>query len=135
MRHVLVVDDEPGLLKLYSVILKRAGFDVLLAKDGREALELIKQDTPDLIISDLMMPELDGMELCTMVRANARTRQVPFVLVTAITDPRVHRQALDCGANRVLKKPVMAQPLLQAVNGLLVQSTDLSGSSLPLTAA
>lgn len=121
MWQVLLVDDEPAIRNLLNTVLSRAGYRVREASNASQALDLLGEDLPDIIISDLMMPGLDGIELCSEVRSNPRTRGVPFVLLTAVSDPERHQQALRSGVNQVLVKPVMPRTLSQAVQVMLAQ--------------
>ncbi len=82
---ILVVDDEPDALDLIEFNLKGAGFDVLKAKDGAEALKKARQSPPDLIILDLMLPEVDGLEVCKTLRKEDRTATTPIIMLTAKT--------------------------------------------------
>ena len=126
MQQVLLVDDEPLFLSMFATILERAGYTVQEASDGSQALRLISESAPDLIISDLMMPGLDGIELCEEIRANPQMKSIPFVLLTAISDRERHQIAMNRGVTRVLTKPILPQVLSQEVHTALAQSTHLS---------
>lgn len=112
---VLVVDDEAPLRKLVAVALRRGGYDVTLAADGREALARVAAATPDLIVSDVMMPGMDGLELLARLPANPATRAIPLILLTAkgATEDKV--AGLDLGADDYLPKPFQLTVLLARV--------------------
>ena len=83
MERVLIVDDDPDILRLVSYNLSHAGYEVQTATTGRKALELIQQHPPDLIVLDLMLPDVDGMEVCRSLRQQAPSRRIPIVMLTA----------------------------------------------------
>src|SRR5512137_1145310 len=100
--RVLVVDDEPSIVELLAYNLKRANYEVVIARDGEEALAKARQSQPDLIILDLMLPRLDGLEVC---RALRREREVPIIMLTA-RDSEVDRVVgLELGADDYVLKP------------------------------
>ncbi len=104
-RTVLVVDDSPSIRNLIDKALTKAGFNVICAENGREALDLLGRSTPDMILSDLHMPELDGLSLCRNVHANKDLCQVPFIIMSADGDRAKMRQSLQYGASAYLVKP------------------------------
>ena len=83
MAKVLVVDDEPDALELVSFNLKAAGYDVVTADDGNEALRKARQQVPDLILLDVMLPEVDGLEVCKLLRRDPATAGIPIIMLTA----------------------------------------------------
>src|SRR5437867_7435642 len=86
MERVLIVDDDPDILRLVSYNLTQAGFDVATAPTGRRALESVQKRQPDLIILDLMLPDIDGMEVCRTLRQRDDLRRIPIVMLTARCD-------------------------------------------------
>src|SRR5438876_786656 len=103
---ILVVDDEPANRELMVALLEPQGYAVLTAEDGQEALDLFANHPPDLVLLDVMMPRLDGVEVCRRLKNNPETRLTPVVLVTALSalDDRV--RGLEAGADDFLAKPV-----------------------------
>lgn len=104
---VLCVDDEPDLLYLFTFILTRAGHEVIQATNGEEALARLEDGLPDVIVTDLMMPVMDGAEFVARLRADPRWSAIPVVLVTATTDPQVAADAIVPkmhGPSKVLQK-------------------------------
>ena len=117
---ILLVDDEPELLRALTVRLRAAGFACRTAANGREALAQIRQAHPDLIISDLLMPELDGYALCRQLQADPRTASIPIIILTAVPSRSIelHSEPL-AGSPRIMHKPFDSAILLTAVRELL----------------
>ncbi len=102
--RALVVDDSITTRSLEATILKKHGFDVVSATNGREALEELRRSPPDVLITDLEMPEMDGLELCRQVRADARLSQLPVVIVTSVSSAAGRAAGLDAGADAYVEK-------------------------------
>lgn len=114
--RILVVDDEPAIVDLLTYNLKRENFDVLVARDGEEALSLARQQQPDLVILDLMLPRLDGLEVCRTLR---RERDVLIIMLTA-RDEEVDRiVGLELGADDYVVKPFSVRELMARVKNTL----------------
>jgi len=113
---ILIVDDEPNIVSTLAFELKKEGYAAVPAGDGKQALELAKSAPPDLIIADVMMPVMDGYELCRRVKELPALRHIPFIFLTAKTgkDNQVYGYAL--GAQKYITKPVKRDPLLKVVN-------------------
>jgi CheY-like chemotaxis protein len=118
---VLVVDDEPMTRTLLQLMLAPANCEVTEAEDGLEALEMIEQKLPDLIILDVMMPRMDGVTLCQHLRQTARTATLPIVMLSAKTNHEAVQEALLAGADRYLTKPVSRRDLLNAIEELMAR--------------
>lgn len=116
---ILIVDDDEGLRQLLRLALKFAGMDVREAGDGVDALAQIRADPPDLILLDVMMPQMDGLTLCRTLRADPETEHLPVIMISGKTDPRSIRQGLDCGANEYINKPFEIKELTKRVKALL----------------
>ncbi len=114
--RILIVDDDPLLIELFSTLLKANGYEVLKAGNGMEALEKIEKENPDLILLDLMMPDMDGIEVCQRVRAQY---QAPILIISALDHPGTIAEALDAGADDYLVKPVPGGVLLGRIAHLL----------------
>ncbi len=117
--HILVVDDLPANVKLLATILKLEGFEVSTAAGGSEALQLIENHAPDVVLLDVMMPEMDGFEVCRRIRQSAATRHLPVVMVTALQEVADRVQALDAGADDFLSKPVDEVEVVARVKSLV----------------
>jgi signal transduction histidine kinase len=116
--HILVVDDSPDNLFLVQTILEEEGYEISLAEDGRVALDLIEQSPPDLVLLDVMMPEMDGFEVTKRIRENPKLPFMPILLITAFDQPSVVK-GLDSGADDFIRKPVEVDELLARVRSLL----------------
>ncbi|MFO0603223.1 MAG: hybrid sensor histidine kinase/response regulator [Polyangiales bacterium] len=117
-RTILVVEDTPDVVRLVHLILRQQ-FRIFTAPDGKRGLELALREAPHLIITDLMMPEMDGYELTRALRANERTRHIPVVMLTARGEVEDRVQGLESGVSAYLTKPFAARELLTTVRKLL----------------
>ncbi len=117
--RILIVDDTPLNLKLLSAKLAKDYYLVSSAASGPEALELVKRDMPDLILLDVMMPEMDGFEVCSRLKADSATQHIPIVMVTALSDVKDRVRGLECGADDFLTKPINDVALMARVRSLL----------------
>ena len=120
-KRLLVVDDDPGLLLAVSETLRAEGYDVATARRGADALVLVAQSLPDLIISDIRMPGMDGYQLVRNLRSNARTRLVPIVFLTAKDETADRIQGFRSGVDAYLTKPFEAEELVAVVAAILVR--------------
>ena len=116
---VLVVDDYPANVKLLEVNLQAAGYETAAAYDGEEALQKVESERPDLILLDVMLPKVDGFEVCRRLRANEATAVIPIIMITALKDTEDRIRGLDAGADDFLSKPFDRGELLARVRGLL----------------
>jgi two-component system, OmpR family, alkaline phosphatase synthesis response regulator PhoP len=115
-RRILVVDDDKKIVELVSLYLRRDGYGVLAAYDGREALDLARLKQPDLIVLDLLLPELDGREVCRTLRAESR---VPVIMLTARSTDDDKLAGLDLGADDYVTKPFNPRELLARIRAVL----------------
>ena len=123
---ILLVDDEPNLRELLRQMLELGGFDVVEAEDGLEALEKLEVVAPDVMILDVMMPNLDGVSLCKKLRAGTAFAGLPIIMVSGKTQHKAVQEGLAAGANQYLCKPITVQELLQSVRSLLPAPSPLS---------
>ena len=117
--RILVVDDNPSNVDILRARLSTHGYEILTAADGEEALAAVREHLPDLILLDVMMPKLDGIEVCRRIRADAALPFIPIVLVTAKSDPKDVVAALEAGGDEYLTKPVDQAALLARVKSML----------------
>ena len=116
---ILVVDDTPKNVKLLADLLTVKGYSVVTAASGREALARMESDNPDLVLLDVVMPEMSGYEVCRRIRENAATQTLPIVMVTALDPSEERIKGLDAGADDFLTKPINRAELLARVRSLL----------------
>ncbi|WP_367870215.1 response regulator [Luteolibacter sp. Populi] len=122
MKRILVIEDQPQMLRNLAMMLGFEGYEVHTAADGRVGAELAIANPPDLVICDVMMPELDGHGVIQTLRANPATATVPFIFLTARSDREDVRTGMNSGADDYLVKPVPRQELLAAVEARLARS-------------
>lgn len=117
--RILLVDDEPDLVQMVSIRLTAAGYEVIPAYDGQQALEEVKQARPNLIILDLMLPRVDGYKVCRLLKFDERYRAIPILIFTARAQAEDIQLATECGADAYLTKPFEAKMLLAKLQELL----------------
>ena len=118
-KKILVADDESHILHVVSLKLRNAGFQVVTACDGQEALELARSERPDLIIIDYQMPQLSGLEVCAQLKQDAVTSRIPAILLTARGYDLEPKDIEPNGIVRILSKPFSPRQLLATVNDIL----------------
>jgi len=124
---VLIVDDNPNVLRLLNISLTKADEDyqIIQAENGEVALQLANEEEPDIIISDVMMPKMDGIELCWMIRENSKVPLVPFIFLTSFQDRETTVRGFRAGADDYLTKPVDRKKLVETVRDLLSRKHNL----------
>jgi phosphate regulon transcriptional regulator PhoB len=132
-QKILVVDDEHDIIELLSYNLAREGFDVATAADGEEALKKIRGELFDLVVLDLMMPGIQGMELCRILRNDPKTRNVPVIMLTAKTDEVDRILGLEMGADDYLTKPFSVRELIARIKAVLRRSAKTSAAEEQIT--
>jgi two-component system OmpR family response regulator len=130
-KTILLVDDDPGILEVAGFAVGKAGYRVLTAKNGREALELVRAGAPCLIVLDIVMPEMDGIELCRELR---RESDVPVIFLTSMDDEIDRIVGLELGADDYLTKPFSPRELVARIRAVL-RRTDAAASLSPGAAA
>src|ERR687886_275451 len=123
-RKVLVVDDDKKTAELIRLYLERDGYRVLAAHDGHEALEMARHRRPDLIVLDLMLPAVDGLDVCRILRAESK---VPIIMLTARTTEEDKLLGLDLGADDYVTKPFSPRELVARVRAVLRRVADGDG--------
>jgi two-component system phosphate regulon response regulator PhoB len=126
---ILVVEDEPDLLDLVVYNLRKEGYRPVRAETGEKALELAQSERPDLVLLDLMLPGLDGIEVCRRLRANEATREIPIVMVTARAEETDAVVGLSMGADDYVKKPFGVRELIARVRAVLRRTSAQSDPS------
>jgi DNA-binding response OmpR family regulator len=130
-KRILLVDDEPSVVKMVAKRLEVAGYEVMVALDGQQGLEQAKAQRPDLVILDLMLPRLNGYEVCSMLKQDQQYQSIPVLILSARALKDEEKMGLACGADAYLHKPFQSQELLDRVRTLLenppkVRSTESS---------
>ncbi|GFE58169.1 response regulator transcription factor [Geobacter sp. AOG1] len=117
--RILVVEDEESLLKLESILLSSKGYNVTGVMDGRSALEEIAANPPDLVILDIMLPELDGFEVCRHIKEDPATKGIPVVMLTAKKNSQDYARGMEMGADAYITKPFKSAKVIETIEGLL----------------
>jgi len=117
--RILIADDDDGLRHLLRLILCREGFEVIEAVDGTEALARAYDSDPSLVLLDVMMPGVDGFDVCRKLRSDQRTHRLPIVFVSAIEDIGQRNETLKLGADDCIKKPIGPRELIKRVRSVM----------------
>jgi DNA-binding response OmpR family regulator len=120
---ILLVDDDTGLTQLLQLVFESRGFGVTLAYNGEEALEILEKELPEVILLDLMMPDVNGVEVCRQVRANPRMSHIPIIVLTARIGEEIQQEAMDAGATDYLVKPIRPSDLIRRVREVVTRSS------------
>jgi two-component system KDP operon response regulator KdpE len=123
---LLVIDDDAAVTDLLTLLLKSQGFEVFATNNSADGLSMIRELQPDLVVLDLMMPEMDGWEVCRSVR---QFSQVPIIILSALNDPSMIASVLDAGADDYLTKPTPSRVLVAHINRLAKRNGNLRSSS------
>ena len=116
---ILIVDDEPHMLRVTELSIKRGGYQIVIGRNGKEAIELAAREKPSLIVMDVSMPEMDGLTALTQLKANPETANIPVIMLTVRGQAMARQQAEQSGAAVYLTKPFSPSQLLAEVNRLL----------------
>jgi len=122
MAKILLVDDEPDFVATVEFFLIGSGYQVFLAKNGKEALEQAEKEKPDLIVMDIMMPEMDGLEACQHFKTHSSLKSVPIIMLTAKGQMRDVKDALAVGADGYIIKPFNLTDLSERIEKMLSKS-------------
>lgn len=123
--RILVIDDDPRLIHIVSMFLDSEGHTIQTASNGAEGLELLKSFRPELVIVDVMMPDMDGTEVCRSIRADPEFGDIPVLLFTALSTAADVERARAAGATNMITKPYSLEGLKNVVNGALARSSAL----------
>ena len=129
MAKILIVEDSPTVVSAVEWLLQRNGHRVYTARDGLAALTSVRAFMPDLMLLDIMLPHLDGFELCAMIRQNPAYQTMPIVMMTALKDKADIQRAYDVGADGYVTKPFGEEDLLDAVKQHLAQIRLVEGGA------
>jgi len=134
-KHIIVIEDEKDILDVLEYNLKREGFRVSTSSDGKAGLNMVRQDKPDLVLLDIMLPEIDGLEICRILKNESSTRAIPIIMVTAKEEESDVVLGLGLGADDYVTKPFSPKELIARIKAMLRRSneTDKTGSSSVIT--
>lgn len=118
-KTILIVDDEPNIVISLEYLMEKEGFTVIKAYDGQEALDYLQDSIPDLILLDVMMPNIHGFEVCKKVRCDDRLKDIPIIMLTAKGREAEMNKGLTLGANAYITKPFSTHDLVKRVTSLL----------------
>ena len=116
---ILVVDDEKDLLDLIEYNLKKEGFDVIKAEDGQKGIELAREQKPNLVLLDIMMPKMDGLEVCDVMREDKELKGIPIIFLTARSDEKTEVEGLNKGGDDYITKPISTTKLISRIKAVL----------------
>jgi two-component system alkaline phosphatase synthesis response regulator PhoP len=116
---ILVVDDEQDLLDLIEYNLRQEGYDVLKAENGKDGIQMAKEHMPDLVLLDIMMPQMDGIEVCDRMREDATLSHIPIIFLTARSDEKTEIEGLNKGADDFITKPISTTKLVSRIKAVL----------------
>ncbi len=119
MTKILIVDDEKDIVETLSFMLKTKGYETITAYDGEEGLKLAKEEHPDLIILDVMMPKINGYKICRLLKYDAKYKNIPIVMVTARSQEGDKLIGEETGADRYITKPFEFSDILDVINELI----------------
>jgi len=119
-KKILIVEDEESLLKLESILLTTKGYLVRGATTGTAALEAVAEEKPDLILLDAMLPEMDGFEVCSRIKGDPETKNIPIVLLTAKKTPEDMAHGKQVGADEYITKPFKSAMVIETIEKLLI---------------
>lgn len=118
-KKILIVEDEESLLKLESILLTSRGYEVVGAVDGATALEQVVSTRPDLVILDIMLPEMDGFEVCRRIKQNSETAHIPVLMLTAKKSEPDRDRGMAAGASAYVTKPFKSAKIIEIIQDLL----------------
>ncbi len=121
MSKILVVDDDPYILMSLEFLMRKNGYDVMIARNGTEALEYLNSNQPDLVLLDIMMPDVDGYSICEYIKSTNKLKHISVVFLSAKTSEADIRKGYDLGASLYISKPFSTRDLIQKIKGLLDQ--------------
>jgi CheY-like chemotaxis protein len=121
MKKILLVEDEKNIILGVTICLRSAGLDVEVAEDGAEALKMVQASKPDLVLLDLVMPRLNGLDALKTMKENEQTRDIPVIVLSARAQEEDIRRAIDLGADGYMAKPFRPAELLEVIERVLAE--------------
>ncbi|MBC7508940.1 MAG: response regulator [Ferruginibacter sp.] len=120
LKKVLVVDDDPYILMSLEFLMKKSGYDVMVARNGAEALELVEKQMPDIVLLDIMMPDVDGYQICTYIKKSDTLKHTKVVFMSAKTKETDIQKGYDLGASLYIIKPFSTRELVKQIKELML---------------
>ena len=124
MAKILIVDDERDMVSALSIRLQAMGYEVVTAYDGIEALEKARNEHPDLMLLDIMLPKLDGYKVCRMLKFDEKFKHIHIIIITAKGEESHRRMGADVGADAYFAKPYNTEELMERIKGMLTQKKE-----------
>lgn len=121
-KKILFIEDEPDQVKVIRTRLEANGYEVISANDGLSGLELAKKESPDLVLLDIIMPGIDGVEVCKRLRSDEQTKDLPVIAVTASGERTLEERCYEVGCNNVIRKPYDSTVLMESIEQIIKQS-------------
>lgn len=122
-KRILIVEDEESLLKLETILLTVKGYEVVGVPNGNDAIDTLAAGNFDLVLLDIMLPDIDGFEVCRLIRMNPNTSRLPVVMLTAKKNTEDLERGVSCGASAYLTKPFKSTIIISEIDKLLTQAT------------
>lgn len=119
---ILLVEDNSSLAGEIADLLQMMQYNVIVATNGKEGLKMVKEKKPDLVLTDLLMPEMDGLEMITEIRSDRAGKNIPIIILSAKVDPEVDLAAIKLNVKQVIRKPSRAQYLIESVKRVLSEN-------------
>lgn len=119
LKKILVVDDDPYILMSLEFLMKKNGYDVMVARNGTEALDIVEKQLPDIVLLDIMMPDVDGYEICKHIKASKKLKNAKVVFMSAKTKEVDIKKGYDLGASLYITKPFSTREMMKQINELM----------------
>lgn len=118
-RKIVIVDDDPYILMSLEFLMKKSGYEVLVARNGKEAMEVINKMLPELVLLDIMMPDVDGYSICAQIKSSKKLKDIKVIFISAKTKEADIKKGYDAGASLYITKPFSTRELMKQVKDLL----------------
>lgn len=119
MAKILIIDDDPETIKLLESILRMEGYQTSSVLESRNAFQVVESFAPDLVLLDIMMPDINGIAICKLIKSNPHTSKIKVMMVSALSDDGTRKDSMNAGANQFVTKPVLPRVFAQQVKDLL----------------
>ncbi len=118
-KKILFIEDEADQIAVVRMRLETSGFDFIFAMDGQEGLKKAREEKPDLILLDIIMPKLDGYQVCAYLKDDSQTKDIPVIMISASGEKNIEQRCRSCGADDIASKPYESKELLAKIKALL----------------